>query len=467
VSKLLELYEAELGLDPEARGTLEISSASRNFALTKLGGNVLLRTLAGVLTRWVADDGQASAVSAHTHAAVARNLVEALGELKGLAMKLGQTLGYVDFLLSEEARAELRTLLSSARPLRAPRVAQVFLEDQQRLPRELFAEWSPQPFAVASIGQVHRARLGDGRVVAVKVQYPGIEAALEADLSSAEWLDRLASLIFRGQERGVLMAELRERLAEECDYRLEGRNQEEFRLLWAGSEGLSIPQVHLSLCSRHILVSDFSPGESLESFLEHATEAERDRAGLSILSFFIASFCRHGVFNADPHPGNYLFFEGKIILLDFGCVKRMKREQIDRWRCLLRAYLERKFDVARALLIQMEMVPDPAHYEFEDHHRMVLRTYEFALRQAPFQFTVAFMRRLVDVRGRDNRGKFRANLPKDWLFANRMVLGSFAILARLEAKADFRSALLDALYEPCEPRPAPYSDAELAFFLRN
>ncbi|HEY3256606.1 MAG TPA: AarF/UbiB family protein [Polyangiaceae bacterium] len=466
VSKLLDLYEAELGLSAASAG-LETSFAARNYALSKLAGNVLLRTLGGVLARWLAEDSQASAVSAHTHAAVARNLVEALGELKGLAMKVGQTLGYLDFMLSDAARAELSTLMTSARPLRASLVAQVFLEDQQRLPSELFAEWSPQPFAVASLGQVHRARLANGREVAVKVQYPGIARTLEADLSNAQWLDRLASLIFRGQERGVIMAELRERLTEECDYRLEAQQQQEFRLRWSNTPGLRIPEVHLSACSQRVLVSDLSAGEGLSSFLERATTAERDHAGLLLFRFFVESFCRHGVFNADPHPGNFLFFEAEVILLDFGCVKRMKPEQVSWWRSFLRAYLERKFEQARELLIQMDMIPDPAHYDFEAHYRMVLTTYEFSLSEAPFRFTPAFMHRLIAVRGRDNPGKFRVNLPKDWLFANRMVLGLFALLSRLEAKADFRGALLDALYEPGEPRPAPYSETELRLLVRK
>ena len=93
---------------------------------------------------------------------------------------------------------------------------------------------------------------------------------------------------------------------------------------------------------------------------------------------------------------------------------------------------------------------------------MVLTTYEFALREAPSRFTTEFMRLLI----RGNRGKFCVNLPKDWIFANRMALGLFALLARLGATADFRGALLDVLYEPGQPRPPAYSEAELAWFVR-
>jgi predicted unusual protein kinase regulating ubiquinone biosynthesis (AarF/ABC1/UbiB family)/DNA-binding transcriptional regulator YiaG len=461
VSKLLELYEEELGLsenDDDGIERLRTSFVARNFAISRVAGNVVIRSVGYLVSRWLGGDGQSNAITARAQAALARNLADALGELRGVVMKAGQTLGYVDFMLSEATRAELNALTTSSPPLRASAVAQVFLEDQGQLPRQLFAEWSPRPFAVASIGQVHRAVLRNGQHVAVKVQYPGTADALATDLRGVQALDRLSSFIFRGQERGVFWTELRERLAEECDYRLEAQNQEEFRLRWLGHPGLQIPKVLVQCSSRNILVSELIQGESFDSFLEHATPNECDRAGDVIYRFYIESFCRHGVFNADPHPGNYLFVNGDVAMLDFGCVKRMTSPQVSWWRAFLRCYLERRFDAARDSLIEMGMIPDPARYDFESHHRMVLTTYEFCLREGPFRFDAAYMRRLINARGRDNRGKFKANLPKDWIFASRMGLGQ----ARLRAKGDFRGAMLDVLYEPGEARPAPYTDTELS-----
>jgi hypothetical protein len=239
------------------------------------------------------------------------------------------------------------------------------------------------------------------------------------------------------------------------------------RLRWSGQPGLQIPKVRAQYSSRRILVSDLSEGESFDSFLGHAAAAERDRAGAALFAFFVESFCRHGVFHGDPHPDNYLFSNGDVVLLDFGCVKRMDDEQTNWWRSFMRAYLERRFATARELLIQIEMIPEPDRYDFEYHHRMVLTTYECCLREAPFAFDHAFMRRLIRARGHDNRGKFRVNLPKDWIFANRMALGLFALLSRLEAKGDFRNPLLGALYEPNEPRPDPYTEAEVSFYVNG
>jgi hypothetical protein len=264
--------------------------------------------------------------------------------------------------------------------------------------------------------------------VAVKVQYPGIAEAVETDLRGAELLDRLVSAIFRGQEPGVILAELRERMTEECDYLAEARAQEEFRLRWAGRAGFQIPRVYQDISSRRILVSDLSPGESFDSFLAHASGQERDRAGELIFTFFIESFCRDRVFNADPHPGNYLFLDGDVVLLDFGCVRRLDHARIDWWKHLMRAYLERRFEMAQQLLIEAAVVPDPARYDFWGHHRMVFATYEFILCSEPFRFDTEFMRRLLNARGRDNRGLFRSSVAKDLVFANRMALGLFALL---------------------------------------
>jgi len=469
VSRLLELYEEELGLlgeeHEQALSGLRATPLARGRALSTITGNILVSVLATALTRWLSASERTSAVSTRAQAALARNLADSLAELKGLALKAGQTLGYLDFLLSDPARAELNSLLTSNRPLRPSLIAQIFLEDMGRLPRELFVEWSPQAFAAASIGQVHRARLSDGRWVAVKVQYPGIAEAVETDLRGAELLDRLVSAIFRGQEPGVLVSELRERLHEECDYLVEARSQEEFRTRWTGRAGIRIPAVYSEFSSRRILVTELSSGENFDSFLTHATEAERNRAGELIYCFFIESFCRDCVFNADPHPGNYLFLDGDVVLLDFGCVKRVERARIDWWNSLMRAYLERRFETAREQLIEAGVVPDPAHYDFWSHHRMVLTTYEFLLRDGPFRFDTQFMRRLLNARGTDNRGLFRSNVSKDLIFANRMALGLFALLSRLQARADFREITLSLLYGPGQERPPPYTESELALFL--
>lgn len=459
VLKLLELYEEELGLPGAGASSgllrIETSRGGRSLALARCGASALAQLGLLPLLQLLGPDEQRGALGARTHAAVGRHLAQTLGELKGVAMKMGQLLGHADFGLPADTQAELRTLLLSSRPLSPARVAQTFLEELGVTPRQLFAEWSPTPFAAASIGQVHRARLRSGEEVAVKVQYPAISDAIRADLASAALLEQLSSLLFRGQEPGAFLAEVRERFAEECDYRLEAERQDRFRRWWLGRPGVIVPRIFPELCTRRILVSELQGGESFDAFLDHATQVERDRAGGLIAQFSFESIFRHGAFNADPHPGNYLFAHGDVVFLDFGCVKEFAPELVTRWKGLMRSTLAGDVRQAQQLWIDIGMVPWPERYDFRYHQHMMQTLYEPWL-QVPFRFTPEFVSRLWQVMMVDNPNRFCTNNPKDWVFVNRLQWGLYAVLARLEASADFRGPILALLQEQAS-RTAPPS----------
>lgn len=456
VLRLLELYEEELGLLAQpARGSglmrIETSRSRRTLALASTGATAFARLGLLPFLQMLAEEERRSALATRTHTAVVRHLVETLGELKGVAMKLGQLLGHADFGLPAAAQEELRTLLIASRPVSPARVAQTFVEELGSPPRQLFAEWSPVPFAAASIGQVHRARLRSGQEVAVKVQYPGIADAVRADLSSVALVERLGSLLFRGQEPGAFLGEVRERFAEECDYRLEAERQERFRRWWLGRPGIIIPRVFPELCTRRILVSELQHGEGLDAFLAHAAQAQRDRAGQLIFQFAFESIFRHGAFNADPHPGNYLFADGNVVFLDFGCVKEFAPELLGLWKRLMRATLAGDVHLARQTWIDIGMVPWPERYDFGYHQHMMMTLYE-PWTQVPFRFTPEFVARLWRVMIVDNPNKHCTNNPKDWVFVNRLQWSLYAVLARLEATANFRSLIWGLVREPEQAR---------------
>ena len=279
--------------------------------------------------------------------AMAEQVVQNLGEMKGLAMKLGQMAGYVDFHAPAAVRERFASLHTQSRPMSPSAVAQVFLAELGQGPGRVFAAWSAQPLAAASIGQVHRARLRSGEEVAVKVQYPRIVQALLTDLAGAELVHRAAALVFRGFNLAPVVQELRERFLEECDYRLEASHQERFRQLWAGRPGVVVPRVFTELSTGRILVSELREGESLKSFARRASQAERNRAGERLFDFVYESMFRHGLFNTDPHPGNYLFGSDHVAFLDFGCVKRLTPEAVRQSRASARAIFERDVEALR------------------------------------------------------------------------------------------------------------------------
>ncbi len=468
VLKLMELFEEELGLGPNRAGAqplaaLRTSFLSRGFALSRTAAAATARMAAAALEKMFASEERASALATTTQVAVARQIVDRLGEMKGFAMKVGQMASYLDFALPETTRELLATLQGSTVPM-APRVvAEVFLEELGATPRRLFAEWSPQPFAAASIGQVHRARLRSGEAVAVKVQYPGVTEAIKADLKNAALVDRASRLIFRAQQPGIVLAEMRDRFLEECDYRLEAANQEEFRRLWAGRPGIQVPAAFPTLSGRRVLVTAFAEGASFQDFIARASQADKNRAGERLWEFAFESIFRHHLFNGDPHPGNYLFGKmGGVTFVDFGCVKRFTAEHIQRWRAFIRANLERDLTRANQLWIDMGLAPDPARYDFDFQQRMIRTLYEPWLLDRPFRFTPDYLARVWNATGFQNRNRARMNMPREWVFAHRLETGLYALLARLGATANWRRKILDLLYQPGEPRPEPFPEREVA-----
>lgn len=464
--RLLELFEEELGMselndDTQAPKPLERISTSwlgRSARLSRgmLGSAVGLAGAA--FSGLVQGEERAGELRAVTQAAMARRMASTFGELKGVSMKLGQMLSYLDFAMPPAAREVLTSLQHSSPPLAPEIVIDVFLNEHERTPKQLFAEWSPTPFAAASLGQVHRARLHTGEEVAVKVQYPGIEDAIRADLRNVALMDRLLTTLFPHQDKGALSAELEERLLEECDYLVEADNQEAFASMFADQRQVLVPRVHRALSTKRILVSDFIAGESFADFKRSATQAEKNRAGETLFRVAWQSIFTHGVFNADPHPGNYLFVrdpELRVVLLDFGCVRRYPPEFLALWKRLLRSTMEDDSAEMRRIADAMHIIRDPSRYNFDYHRQMMHALYAPWLTDAPFRFSSEYVTQTWRAMIVDNQNKFRMNMPREWVFANRLQWGLFAVLALLDAEAVWRTTMLDLLYAPGEPRPRP------------
>jgi predicted unusual protein kinase regulating ubiquinone biosynthesis (AarF/ABC1/UbiB family)/DNA-binding XRE family transcriptional regulator len=471
VRKLVELYEEELGIGDgdaasgrtgagaqETLRKLRTTWISRSLKLSRTAVAVTARATAAAFEKVLADESRQGTIAATARAAITRQIVDALGDLKGFPMKVGQMLSYVDVALPADAREELVALQAQTRPLAPSVVADVVLAELGQPPRRLFREWSPVPFAAASIGQVHRARLPSGEEVAVKIQYPGIAQALEADLRNVHLVERALTLVFRGQQPGAFVGELTDRLMEECDYLNEAANQEEMRRLWAGRDGVRVPRVFTELSTRRVLVTELAPGDSFQAFLARASQAERDRAGEVIFGFAFESIFRHGLFNGDPHPGNYLFGAGgAVTFLDFGCVKRFSARVVAEWRALVRLTLERDFAGVDRTGIEIGLVPDPATFDFAYYRHTLRLLFEPWLQDEPFRFTPAFVQRTWRALVTENPNRFRANVPKDWVLTSRVQWGLFAVLAELGASSNWRRRILDLVYADGETRPPPYA----------
>jgi predicted unusual protein kinase regulating ubiquinone biosynthesis (AarF/ABC1/UbiB family) len=387
----------------------------------------------------------ASLLLAKDGAAAAQHAAEVLGTMRGIAAKVGQMASYVDGVVPEAHRAAYETALGSLRaaaPTSAPAAIRRAVEDELGAPLDrLFASWEDAPFASASIGQVHRAVLADGRRVAVKVQHPGIARAVESDLENASVLEGLAGALgARRWESKRVFAEIQERFREELDYGLEAERQRAFARLHEGDPTIHVPAVVAERSARRVLTSDLAEGETLEEAAARP-EAERRAHAETLWRFVFKGNLVGGMFNADPHPGNYLFRAGgHITFLDFGCVEPLGGDRLEHARALHRAALRRDEDAFARLAAQI-LETRGGRYEalavaysrrcfeplFASPHRLT-RAYAASL--------AAGVRELA-LQARSFADREVAPLPPGMLFMNRLQLGFYSVLARLDVEVDY------------------------------
>lgn len=374
----------------------------------------------------------------------AEKAAEMLGTLRGLAAKAGQMASYVDGMVPEAQRDAYETAMKSLRaaaPTSSPVAIRQTVEEDLGAPIDkLFAEWDEQPFASASIGQVHRARLEDGREVAVKVQHPGIANAVEADLQNADAMGGMvATLAPKEWEPKAVLAELRARFTEELDYELEARRQKQFIEMHRGDAAIRIPEVIDDRSAKRVLTTTLEKGQTLEE-AGLADEKTRRFFAETMWRFVFKGNLVGGMFNADPHPGNYIFQDGKVVFLDFGCVQPIENDRLELARNIHFAAMN-KDEAAFREAAKKVLQTNGGIYEkmATDYSR---RCFE-PLFQSPYHITRSYVVTLVEgvkqmkeaVLFKEN-GKF-VQLPPGMLFINRLQFGFYSVLARLDVKVDY------------------------------
>jgi predicted unusual protein kinase regulating ubiquinone biosynthesis (AarF/ABC1/UbiB family) len=373
-------------------------------------------------------------------------MVESFGELKGLAMKVGQILSYVDLSLSPEARRLLSVLQVMSQPSAFPEILQTLKEDLGARGRGLLGRLERAPVASASIGQVHRSVLDDGTPVAVKVRHPGIADAIRADFKTAAIGTAFARLVAPGMNVEEVLAEAEARFLEECDYALEAKRQTRFRELFAAHPFVAIPAVHAGVCGPRVLTSTWHDGLDIEAFLARAPlQAERVRASRALHEFYVGSLYRHGLFNADPHPGNLLFQpDGSVTILDHGCVREFDRGLADGLVRLSRAVRDDDTASAQAALSAIGML-NPAQ-DF-DVTRTLLRGFYAPLLASGRHAVTPDQAISVGQVAKMKKALLRIHLPGKLTFLFRIRIGLYAVLARLGARLDWQE-LEEELAEP-------------------
>jgi predicted unusual protein kinase regulating ubiquinone biosynthesis (AarF/ABC1/UbiB family) len=390
------------------------------------------------------------------HLETALKLASTLSEMKGAAMKLGQLASFIDTeFLPEEYRElyqeQLSKLRSSAEAMPWSKVSKVLEEeyDPERID-ELFEDIEHEAFAAASIGQVHRATLPDGRRVAVKIQYPGVAEALEADLRNMGTIVRLAKAIAPGLDPKAIANELRERVLEELDYEYEAQNQRDFARAYRDHPFIYVPRVISRLSRRRVLVTEYVEGLGFEEVRE-LPKPERDRFGEIVFRFCFGSIYHLQHFNADAHPGNYILMDdGRVAFLDFGMTKKLDPEQIELEQRAIDAASRRDPEALREALHDLGFVKNPSKFDAERlmEHVMVVggwymedREYEVSARRV-----MKVIESTTDPRSEYYDLMRRESVPAEELMGRRMETGVLAVLAQLQAKRNWYRIMREWVY---------------------
>lgn len=385
----------------------------------------------------------------------AEAMLKTLGEMKGLPLKLGQMASYIDGLAppgyEEKFQEVLKRLQAKAPPL-SREAAERVVTKELGPPAEVFAEWEPDPFAAASIGQVHRATTKTGDEVAVKVQYPDIDKAIANDLKSVSMLESMIAPVGRKYHSKEALDEIKSVFLAELDYGLEASSAERFRRIHAGDDEIVVPRVWNTLSTRRVLTCERIGGEDYATFCARASQEERNAASATIWRFMFRALYKHGVLYADPHPGNYRFLGGgRVAFLDYGCVKVLPPELLAGAKRYAIAAMDGDWaEFERACIEVLGYDPsDPEAFElFIAYSKMVL---EPLTTDGTFRHTHEIAREAIAflVRGgkrvmRPKAGELLPNLPKpihmpqDHTFMNRLQWGLASVMAGLGGEGNWR-----------------------------
>lgn len=386
----------------------------------------------------------AEAVASELQQRTAEQIFQVLGQLKGGAMKVGQALSVFEAALPEDVagpyRAALTRLQEAGPPLPAASVHKVLDRELGRDWRAGFRSFEDVPVAAASIGQVHRAVWKDGTQAAVKVQYPGAGPALMSDLTQLARLARLFSALSPGLDVKPLIAELRARVAEELDYRLEAESQQAFALAYDGDPDIHVPRV-LGGAER-VLVTEWIEGTPLSTIIREGSRQQRDRAGLLFVRLLYSSPGRCGLLHADPHPGNYrLMPDGRLGVIDFGAVNRLPDGLPEPMGRLVRLALHGDAEEVLEGLRREGFVKPSVQVDAQGVLDYLLPLLA-PLMTEEFHFTRSWLRqeaaRLGDPRSEAAALGRQLNLPPTYLLIHRVTLGGIGVLCQLDARAPFR-----------------------------
>jgi predicted unusual protein kinase regulating ubiquinone biosynthesis (AarF/ABC1/UbiB family) len=449
------------------------SRARRTATVATLAGREAAKQLGTRAANITRGEQASEEAMAKRQLETAKQIVAALGTMKGAAMKLGQVMSFLDVGLvpeehREEFQAELAKLRDAAPTVSFKQMRRVIEEDLEAPLSEIFSEFDEEPIAAASIGQVYRARLvDDGREVAVKVQYPGVAGAVRADMQNLGMIMSLLKRMTPGMNVKAVTAEIRERIEEELDYELEAQNQRSLSRIFAGHPFIHVPEVIAGLSRERVLVSEFVNGTGFEE-LKARPQEERDRIGEIVFRFFLGCLYRHRQFSGDPHPGNFVLLDdGRVAFLDFGLFKRMDHAAVELELACQRAVIEDDPAGLHKLLADSGFLPEPEKVNPESLLAFIkdaiwwYTTADEIVELTP-EIATEVLIESSDPRSSHFREMRHQDMRPEHLFGRRMEMLTLAVLSQLRARANWHRIAREWIYG--DPPVTELGVQEAAFY---
>ena len=428
------------------REHIPTSRVVRSATIGRLAAGQAVRQFGTRAANLARGDAASEAALARRQVETAEQIVAVLGTMKGAAMKLGQVMSFLDVgLVPEEYREEFQRKLAELRDS-APKVAfkemrKVIEAEFDEPLDEIFADFNSEAIAAASIGQVYRATLRDGRDVAVKVQYPGVANAVRADLKNLGMIMRLLSRMAPGLDVQGIAQEIRLRIDEELDYELEAANQRAMARIFRGHPFVYVPEVVGSLSRERVMVSEFVSGTGFE-VLKSRDAPTRDRIAEIVFRFYFGCMYRHHQFSGDPHPGNFMLLaDGRVAFLDFGLYKRLPAELAEYELKIARLGIGGEGEALIEHLHAGGFLADPDRTTPEQILRQFQDVTWWYTRDAVVELSPEIATQIVidmsDPRSRHYAQLRHENLPADHLFGRRTETLTLAVMSQLRATGNW------------------------------
>ena len=372
----------------------------------------------------------------------ADDVTRTMGDMKGAVMKVGQVLSLMAGVLPDEMASQLANLQSNAPPMDYHLVEEVFAREYGMTPQQVFHKFEKTPFAAASIGQVHRAELQDGTKVAVKVQYPGVREAIEHDLANVGLMVGLSALVARGLDAGPIVRDLKEGIRGELDYIREAASQQRFADAFEGHAFIRVPRVYHELSRGTVLVQELMVGKPFSHALT-LPQAERDRIGEIIYRFCFGSLYRHGLFNGDPHPGNYLLLDdGSVAFVDYGCVAEFADDTLEGFKRIVRSLVQGDREAWRTATEEIGILRAGAPFTtdelYEHMHWYWAPVLEEVVHFTP-ELAAEMVKRNTQTGGIGGRINRYCNVPEGMVFLTRINFGLAGLMAQLGASGPWQA----------------------------